>query len=323
MRQSNSTVVAESIKNAILALLKGKAILLVDNQNQEDEKDNIDVGELIFTKNVKNILRNNLEMVSTTISEMSSDQLELCGQIDNHTFSTPPSYITVQLPGLIDFGTKTNLKIITIKDFINYQLKTNNIVEKGVQAKLPTKYGSFNIIPFQQKGNGLEHIALIKGEIIPDKPILVRMHSSCATGDIFESLRCECGEQLRKSMEIIEAEGCGVIIYLNQEGRGIGLMEKIKAYKLQDQGMDTVDANICLGHKADERDYGVGAQMLKSIGVTKVRLMTNNPSKCVGLENHGIIVVENVPIEVRPNKYNERYMRTKKERMGHILHYID
>ena len=195
MRQSNSTVVAESIKNAILALLKGKAILLVDNQNQEDEKDNIDVGELIFIKNVKNILRNNLEMVSTTISEMSSDQLELCEQIDNHTFSTPPSYITVQLPRLIDFGTKTNLKIITIKDFINYQLKTNNIVEKGVQAKLPTKYGSFNIIPFQQKGNGLEHIALIKGEIIPDKPILVRMHSSCATGDIFESLRCECGEQ--------------------------------------------------------------------------------------------------------------------------------
>ena len=185
---------------------------------------------------------------------------------------------------------------------------------------MPTEYGHFRLIPFRQKANGLEHIALIKGEIKEGEPTLVRVHSSCATGDIFGSMRCDCGNQLHKAMRMIEKEGKGAIVYLNQEGRGIGLMDKIKAYKLQENGMDTVDANLHLGHKADERDYGVGAQILQSIGITKMRLMTNNPVKRVGLESYGLSVEEIVPIEITPNKYNERYLETKKKRMGHTLH---
>lgn len=227
-----------------------------------------------------------------------------------------------RLPQLVEVAKQWDMKIITIKDLISYRLKRECIVEQGVRAKLPTKFGMFDVIPFRQKSTGLEHIALIKGDIHSDKPTLVRMHSSCATGDIFSSMRCECGDQLRKAMQMIEEEGNGVIVYLNQEGRGIGLMEKIKAYKLQDEGMDTVDANLCLGHKADERDYGVGAQILRAIGVTKMRLLTNNPAKRVGLEAYGLTVEENLPLEVEPNKYNEKYMRTKKERMGHELHYV-
>lgn len=195
---------------------------------------------------------------------------------------------------------------------ISYRLKTESIVENGVEVDLPTQYGHFRLIPFRQKSNGLEHIALIKGKFDPDEPILVRVHSSCATGDIFGSMRCECGEQLHKAMQRIEKEGKGVIVYLNQEGRGIGLMEKMKAYKLQEDGLDTVDANLHLGHQADERDYGVGAQILRHLGVTKMRLMTNNPVKRVGLEAYGLTVVENVPIEVAPNPYNEFYMKTKR-----------
>ena len=187
---------------------------------------------------------------------------------------------------------------------------------------MPTEYGHFRLIPFRQKSNGREHIALIKGEFTKDEPILVRVHSSCATGDIFGSMRCECGEQLHKSMQLIEKEGKGVVVYLNQEGRGIGLMEKIKAYKLQENGLDTVDANVHLGHQPDERDYGVGAQILRSIGVTKMRLITNNPIKRIGLEAYGLHIVENIPMEIKPNEYNAFYMRTKKERMGHILHNI-
>ena len=227
-----------------------------------------------------------------------------------------------RLPQLIEVAKKFDIKIICIKDLISYRLKTESIVENGVEVDLPTQYGHFRLIPFRQKSNGLEHIALIKGRFEPDEPILVRVHSSCATGDIFGSMRCECGEQLHKAMQRIEQEGKGVIIYLNQEGRGIGLMEKMKAYKLQEDGLDTVDANLHLGHQADERDYGVGAQILRHLGVTKMRLMTNNPVKRVGLEAYGLTVVENVPIEVTPNKYNEFYMKTKKERMGHVLHNI-
>ena len=178
------------------------------------------------------------------------------------------------------------------------------------------------MIPFCKKSNGLEHIAIIKGDVSGEEPVLVRVHSSCATGDIFASKRCDCGEQLHKALEMIEAEGRGAVIYLNQEGRGIGLMEKMKAYKLQENGMDTVDANICLGHQADERDYGVGAQILRHLGITKMRLISNNPVKRVGLEAYGLSVVENVPIEIAPNPYNEFYMKTKKERMGHLLHNI-
>lgn len=227
-----------------------------------------------------------------------------------------------RLPELMKVSQKFDIKIICIKDLIAYRLRTESIVENGVEVDLPTHYGHFRLIPFRQKSNGLEHIALIKGTFGPDEPVLVRVHSSCATGDIFGSLRCECGEQLHKAMERIEKEGKGVIVYLNQEGRGIGLMEKIKAYKLQEEGLDTVDANLHLGHQADERDYGVGAQILRHLGVTKMRLMTNNPVKRVGLEAYGLTVVENVPIEITPNPYNEFYMRTKKERMGHVLHNV-
>ena len=184
---------------------------------------------------------------------------------------------------------------------------------------MPTHHGNFRLIPFRQKSNVLEHVALIKGDWNEDEPILVRVHSSCVTGDIFGSMRCECGEQLHKAMEAIEKEGKGVIVYMNQEGRGIGLMAKMQAYKLQEQGMDTVDANLHLGFEADERDYGVGANILKMLGVSKMRLMTNNPVKRIGLEGYGLEIVENVPIEIAPNKYNEFYMHTKKERMGHIL----
>ena len=226
-----------------------------------------------------------------------------------------------RLPQLIEVAKKFDIKIICIKDLISYRLKTESIVENGVEVDLPTQYGHFHLIPFRQKSNGLEHIALIKGRFEPDEPILVRVHSSCATGDIFGSMRCECGEQLHKAMQRIEQEGKGVIVYLNQEGRGIGLMEKMKAYKLQEDGMDTVDANICLGHLADERDYGVGAQILRELGEHKMRLLTNNPVKRVGLEAYGLEIVENVPVETVPNPYNERYLRTKKERMGHTLHF--
>ena len=224
-----------------------------------------------------------------------------------------------RLPQLKKISEEFDIKIISIKDLIAYRLRTESLVEKGVEVALPTKYGDFRLIPFCQKSNGLEHMALIKGDINRDSPVLVRVHSSCATGDILGSLRCECGEQLHKAMAMIEQEGCGVLVYLNQEGRGIGLMEKIKAYKLQEEGMDTVDANIHLGHMADERDYGVGAQILRQIGVEKMRLLTNNPVKRVGLEAYGLQVVENVSIEIATNKYNEFYMRTKKERMGHTL----
>ncbi|MBP5724884.1 MAG: bifunctional 3,4-dihydroxy-2-butanone-4-phosphate synthase/GTP cyclohydrolase II [Bacteroidales bacterium] len=225
-----------------------------------------------------------------------------------------------RLPQLMEIAKQFDLKIISIKDLIAYRLKQESIVEKGVEVDLPTKYGRFRLIPFRQKSNGLEHVALIKGTWEKDEPILVRMHSSCATGDIFGSMRCECGEQLHKAMETIDKEGKGVVVYLSQEGRGIGLMNKIAAYKLQEEGLDTVDANLRLGFAADERDYGVGATILHEMGVSKIRLMTNNPKKRVGLEGYGLKIVENVPIEIPVNQFNEYYMQTKKEKMGHVLH---
>ena len=226
-----------------------------------------------------------------------------------------------RLPELKIMADEYGFKLISIADLIAYRLRQESLVEKGVEVDMPTAYGHFHMIPFRQKSNGLEHMALIKGDFNPDEPVLVRVHSSCATGDIFGSMRCDCGEQLHKAMQLIEKEGKGAVIYLNQEGRGIGLMEKMKAYKLQEEGMDTVDANICLGHQADERDYGVGAQILREIGIRKMRLLTNNPVKRVGLEAYGLEIVENVPIEVTPNPYNERYLHTKKDRMGHTLHF--
>lgn len=224
-----------------------------------------------------------------------------------------------RMPDLIEVAKRFNLKIITIKDLIAYRLRTEVIVERGEEVMMPTAFGKFRLIPFRQKSNGLEHIALFKGNIADGEEVLVRVHSSCMTGDIFSSQRCECGEQLHKAMQMIEEAGRGLIVYLNQEGRGIGLMDKIKAYKLQENGLDTVDANLHLGHDADERDYGVGAQILRELGVHRMRLMTNNPVKRVGLEAYGLQVSEVLPIEVAPNEHNEQYMRTKKERMGHVL----
>ncbi len=225
-----------------------------------------------------------------------------------------------RLPQLLEFGEKYDIKTISIKDMIAYRLTHEMLVEKGEEVDMPTKLGHFRLIPFRQTSNGLEHFALIKGQWGIDEPVLVRVHSSCATGDILGSMRCDCGEQLHKSMEMVEKEGKGVVVYMQQEGRGIGLMNKIAAYKLQEKGLDTVEANIHLGFKPDERDYGCGAQILRELGITKMRLMTNNPTKRVGLEAYGLEIVENVPIEIAPNKYDLKYLQTKKDRMGHNLH---
>ncbi|WP_304154313.1 bifunctional 3,4-dihydroxy-2-butanone-4-phosphate synthase/GTP cyclohydrolase II [Hoylesella buccalis] len=225
-----------------------------------------------------------------------------------------------RMPELQKLATEWGLKIITIADLIAYRLEKESIIEVGDEVDMPTRYGHFHLIPFRQQSNGLEHMALVKGKWERDEPVLVRVHSSCATGDILGSLRCDCGQQLHKSMELIEKEGKGVVIYMQQEGRGIGLMNKVAAYKLQEEGYDTVDANIHLGFKPDERDYGCGAQMLRHLGIGKMRLLTNNPVKRVGLEAYGLEIAEIVPIEVMPNRYNERYLKTKQVRMGHKLH---
>ena len=224
-----------------------------------------------------------------------------------------------RMPQLQEVAARHGLKIITIKDLIAYRMKQESLVEKGVEADMPTAYGHFRIIPFRQKSNGLEHVALIKGSWQAGEPVMVRMHSSCLTGDTFGSQRCDCGEQLHQAMQMIEKEGRGAIVYLSQEGRGIGLMNKIAAYKLQEQGDDTVDANIHLGFRPDERDYGVGAQILHELGISKLRLITNNPVKRVGLEGYGLEIVENIPVIIEPNKYNRRYLETKRIRMGHKL----
>ena len=243
-----------------------------------------------------------------------------------------------RMPDLEKVSEKYGLSLISIKDLIAYRMKEQEdansqlstlnsqlstaLVERGETVSLPTEFGDFMLTPFRQLSNGLEHIVLVKGEWQADEPILCRVHSSCMTGDIFGSKRCECGEQLHKAMQMVDKEGKGIIVYLNQEGRGIGLMNKIRAYKLQEQGEDTVEANIHLGFQPDERDYGVGAQILQQMGASKLRLMTNNPIKRVGLESFGIEIVENIPIEITPNPYNLRYMRTKKEKMHHNLNLV-
>jgi 3,4-dihydroxy 2-butanone 4-phosphate synthase/GTP cyclohydrolase II len=224
-----------------------------------------------------------------------------------------------RLPQLMALAEKFSMKIISIKDLISYRLKTESLIKRGEDVELPTLHGTFRVIPFVQKSNGVEHVALVKGTWQPEEPVLVRVHSSCMTGDIFGSLRCECGDQLHSAMEIIEKEGKGVIVYMMQEGRGIGLLNKIAAYKLQDQGLDTVDANLHLGFRPDERDYGVGAQILRNLGVTKMKLMTNNPVKRVGLEAFGLEVVTIIPLEIKPNPFNERYLQTKRDKLGHHL----
>lgn len=224
-----------------------------------------------------------------------------------------------RLPQLYEIARKFDLKLVAIKDLISYLIQRESLIERGDDVLLPTYYGDFRIIPFKQKSNGVEHVALIKGTWEPNEAILTRVHSSCMTGDIFGSMRCECGDQLHKAMSMIEIEGKGVIVYMMQEGRGIGLFNKISAYKLQDQGLDTVEANLHLGFNPDERDYGVGAQILRNLGVSKMKLLTNNPVKRVGLEGYGLEVTQVIPLEVEPNEFNQKYMKTKRDRMGHHL----
>ena len=224
-----------------------------------------------------------------------------------------------RLPQLFEVADRFGLKIISIADLIAYRLRQETIVERGETVEMPTQWGDFRMTPFRQKSNGLEHFALTKGEWKDDEAVLVRVHSSCVTGDILGSYRCDCGEQLHKAMQMIEKEGKGALVYLQQEGRGIGLHHKIAAYKLQEQGYDTAEANLKLGFKVDERDYGVGASILHELGITKMRLMSNNPLKRAGLEGYGLSVVENVPIVIQPNKYDRRYLETKEQVMGHKL----
>jgi 3,4-dihydroxy 2-butanone 4-phosphate synthase / GTP cyclohydrolase II len=228
-----------------------------------------------------------------------------------------------RLPELIEIAKRFDLKIITIEDLIAYRLQQESLILKGVRVKLPTAYGDFELIPFKQKSNGIEHIALVKGKWTSEDPVLVRVHSSCITGDIFGSKRCDCGSQLHKALQMIEKEGQGVLVYMNQEGRGIGLFNKIKAYKLQEQGKDTVEANLDLGFQEDERDYGVGANILRELGLGKIRLLTNNPVKRKGLEGYGLEIIENIPLEVKPNEHNRFYLETKKNKMGHTLELVD
>ncbi len=224
-----------------------------------------------------------------------------------------------RLPELMGIAKKFNLKIISIKDLIAFRLERESLIIKGEKVHLPTTYGDFYLIPFIQKSNGIEHVAIIKGEWTKDDAVLVRVHSSCVTGDIFGSLRCDCGDQLHKALQMIEKEGKGVVVYLSQEGRGIGLFNKMRAYKLQEQGLDTVEANLQLGFDPDERDYGIGASILRELGLCKLRLITNNPRKRAALEGYGLTIVENVPIVVEPNPHNEYYIRTKVEKMGHFI----
>ena len=224
-----------------------------------------------------------------------------------------------RLPELKDIAKKYDLKLISIKDLIEYRLKTDSLIEEIVRVDMPTKYGHFKLVAFKEKGSSNEHLALIKGEWKKGDPVLTRVHSSCFTGDILGSFRCDCGEQLHKAMEMVEKEGQGIILYMNQEGRGIGLVNKLRAYKLQEEGMDTVEANLHLGFPMDKRDYGIGAQILRYLGVTKLRLMSNNPRKRAGLLGYGIEIVETISIEAVPNPHNEKYLQTKKDKMGHEI----
>ena len=228
-----------------------------------------------------------------------------------------------RLPQLLELAKKFGIKIISVESLIKYRLERETLIKRGVKVKLPTKYGNFQLIPFIELSTNLEHIALIKGEWNKEEPVLVRVHSSCITGDIFGSYRCDCGSQLHQAMRLIEKEGKGALVYMNQEGRGIGLFNKMMAYKLQEEGRDTVEANLDLGFKADERDYGIGASILRELGLGKIRLLTNNPVKRAALEAYGLHIIENVPLEIEPNEHNEFYLHTKKTKMGHFLELVD
>ena len=224
-----------------------------------------------------------------------------------------------RLPDLRKVANKFDLKLVSIRDLIEYRLRKESLIDKQIEVKMPTEYGEFDLVAYKQTSTGEIHLALKKGTWEEHEPVLVRVHSSCATGDIFHSHRCDCGKQLHMAMEIVEKEGKGVVLYMNQEGRGIGLLNKLKAYKLQEEGMDTVEANLELGFKMDQRDYGVGAQILRNLGIVKIRLISNNPQKRVGLMGYGLEIVENVPIEISPNSHNEKYLKTKRDKMGHSI----
>lgn len=224
-----------------------------------------------------------------------------------------------RLPELLEIAKKFDLKVVSIKDLIEYRLKTDSLIEEEVRVEMPTKFGNFKLVAFKEKTTGGEHLALIKGEWKEGEPVLTRVHSSCFTGDILGSFRCDCGEQLHKAMQMVEKEGCGAILYMNQEGRGIGLMNKLRAYKLQEEGLDTVEANLQLGFGMDDRDYGVGAQILRKLGITKLRLMSNNPKKRAGLKGYGLEIVEIVPMHIKPNPHNEKYLETKRDKLGHEI----
>ena len=224
-----------------------------------------------------------------------------------------------RLPQLIEVARRFDFRIISIKDLIEYRIKSDSLIEEVVRVDMPTRYGDFELVAFREKNSSNEHLALLKGKWEKGEPILTRVHSSCFTGDILGSLRCDCGEQLHKAMQMVEKEGKGAIIYMNQEGRGIGLLNKLKAYRLQEQGMDTVEANLHLGFQMDQREYGIGAQILRHLGITRLRLMTNNPRKRVGLVGYGLEIVENIPIVISPNEHNEKYLQTKKDKLGHEL----
>jgi 3,4-dihydroxy 2-butanone 4-phosphate synthase/GTP cyclohydrolase II len=224
-----------------------------------------------------------------------------------------------RLPELLEVAKKFDFKIVSIKDLIEYRIKRDSLIEEIVRVDMPTRYGNFKLVAFTEKNSPNEHLALLKGEWEKDEPVMVRVHSSCFTGDILGSLRCDCGEQLHKAMQMVEKEGRGAILYMNQEGRGIGLLNKLKAYRLQEEGMDTVEANLHLGFQMDQRDYGIGAQILRHLGITKLRLISNNPKKRVGLVGYGLEVVENIPISIQPNPHNEKYLQTKKNKLGHEL----
>jgi len=230
-----------------------------------------------------------------------------------------PDGSMARLPQLLEIADRFDLKVVSIKDLIEYRLKTDSLIEEIVRVDMPTKYGHFKLIAFNEKNTNNEHLALIKGEWKKGEPVLVRVHSSCFTGDILGSFRCDCGEQLHEAMRLVEAAGQGVIVYMNQEGRGIGLLNKLRAYKLQEEGMDTVEANLHLGFPMDKRDYGVGAQILRYLGITKLRLLSNNPRKRAGLLGYGLEIVDTVPIEVHPNPHNEKYLQTKRDKLGHEI----
>ena len=331
-----SEIKLNSVEEAIADFKEGKFVIVVDDEDRENEGDLIAAAEKITPEMVNFMLKHARGVLCVPITLSRCKELNLPHQVNEAAIDLcrmaglyPAGALMeimnedgtmARLPELKVMADKYGMKLISIKDMIAYRLKTESLIEVGQTVDMPTKYGHFQLTPFRQISNGLEHFALTKGEWKDDDEVLVRVHSSCATGDILGSMRCDCGDQLHHSLEMIEKEGRGVLVYMQQEGRGIGLMNKIAAYKLQEQGYDTVDANVHLGFKPDERDYGCGAQMLRHLRVHKMRLITNNPVKRVGLEAYGLEITENVPVEVHPNEYDYKYLKTKQDRMGHDLH---